>query len=179
MSLSHGGSQIARPVDEAEDAEEAAGVDTARLWLSDQQWLSILERVERGRDHGEPAPVDPSAAGGASEATGQREHARHAAAFRCVIRLAPPSRTDADHGTYLVHSRNISSGGLGFVHDHEMHSGTRCTVALQPAEGRGMILSGRVAWCRAVPRPAEDTTRFEVGLQFDHPIDLDPFFPAA
>lgn len=149
--------------------------DTARLWVSDQQWLSILERVKRGDDE----HLDDRYLGGESEATGEREHARHALAFRCVIRLAPPENRSADHGTYLVNTRNISSGGIGFVHTAELHSGTRCTVALQPPTGRGMILPGRVAWCRPIDRIAEDTDTFDVGVQFDMPIDISPFFSAA
>lgn len=151
--------------------------DTARLWVSDQQWLSILERVERGNEPEETDAFD--FAGGGSGATGDRDHARHALNFRCVIRLAPPEHRDADHGTYLVHSRNISSGGLGFVHDHELHAGTRCTVALQPPRGKGMILPARVAWCREITRDAEVSLSFDVGVQFDRPIDISPFFPAA
>ncbi|MEL7087792.1 MAG: PilZ domain-containing protein [Planctomycetota bacterium] len=149
--------------------------DTARLWVSDQQWLSILQRVENGESEAASADL----AGGASDATGHREHARHATHFRCVIRLAPPQQAGADHGTYLVHSRNISSGGLGFVHDHELHPGTRCTVALQPPTGRGLIISARVAWCREISRVAEETLRYDVGVQFDRPIDVGPFMSAA
>ena len=161
-----------RDLDEGLSAHEA---DTARLWLSDQQWLAVLQRVENGQ--AEPPAED--LAGGASGATGDREHARHALSFRCVIRLAPPEQEDADHGTYLVHTRNISSGGLGFVHDHELHTGTRCTVALQPPHGRGMVLAARVAWCRAISRVAEETLMYDVGVQFDRPIDISPFVPAA
>ncbi|MEM7624289.1 MAG: PilZ domain-containing protein [Planctomycetota bacterium] len=161
-----------RDVDEGLTHYEA---DTARLWVSDQQWLAILQRVEHGRPDGEADDL----AGGASDATGDREHARHALSFRCVIRLAPPEQADADHGTYLVHTRNISSGGLGFVHDHELHAGTRCTVALQPPRGRGMILSARVAWCREIGRVAEEALTYDVGVQFDRPIDISPFVPAA
>lgn len=149
--------------------------DTARLWVSDQQWMSILQQVEHG--DGDGASLD--FAGGASAATGDRAHARVAMSFRCVIRLAPPQCAGADHGTYLVHSRNISSGGLGFVHDQEMHAGTRCTVALQPPRGRGLIISARVAWCREISRIAEQTLRYDVGVQFDRPIDISPFAPAA
>lgn len=165
------------PVEDLDDGLPG-GSDTARLWVSDQQWLSILERVERGpvAHHGaDPADL----AGGESDATGNRRHARLAASFRCVIRLAPPENTDADHGTYLVHSRNISTGGLGFVHDHELHAGTRCTVALQPQQGKGLIVPARVAWCRDIPRLAEDVTTYDVGVQFDRPINIDGFVHAA
>lgn len=149
------------------------GTDTTRLWVSDNQWLSILERVERGEDQ------VPDTAGGAGKATGKRAHDRHAVAFRCVIRLAPPDQPDADHGTYLVNSRNISPGGIGFLHDAQLHAGTRCTVALQPPEGKGYIIPGKVAWSRPVTREAEDPISYEVGVQFDRPVDIDPFIPAA
>jgi len=153
--------------------------DTARLWVSDQQWLSILERVERGPTDDELAAQATDFAGGESAATGHREHARHAISFRCMIRLAPPKNAEADHGTYVVHSRNISSGGLGFVHGQELHAGTRCTVALQPSTGQGVITPARVAWCRAIQCVAEDVATYDVGVQFDRPIDVSPFVPAA
>lgn len=153
--------------------------DTARLWVSDQQWLSILERVERGPSEEELAQQAADFAGGESDATGHREHARHAISFRCMIRLAPPTNAGADHGTYVVHSRNISTGGLGFVHDRELHAGTRGTVALQSSQGKGMIVPARVAWCRAIQRIAEDVTTYDVGVQFDYSIDVSPFVPAA
>ncbi|MBB6429289.1 PilZ domain-containing protein [Algisphaera agarilytica] len=152
--------------------------DTARLWVSDQQWMTILERVERGTEEAD-GPYTPDYAGGESDASSHREHARHAVSFRCMIRLAPPDNPDADHGTYVVHSRNISTGGMGFVHDQELHTGTRCTVALQPMQGKGMIVPARVAWCRAIPRELEDLTTYDIGVQFDRPIDISPFVPAA
>ena len=153
--------------------------DTARLWVSDQQWMSILERVQRGPSDEELAAQAATFAGGESDATGHREHARHAVSFRCMIRLAPPENTDADHGTYVVHSRNISTGGLGFVHDQELHAGTRCTVAIQSSQSKGLIVPARVAWCRAIQRVAEDVTTYDVGVQFERPIDISPFIPAA
>ncbi|MEM9418226.1 MAG: PilZ domain-containing protein [Planctomycetota bacterium] len=153
--------------------------DTARLWVSDQQWMTILERVERGSDGEETENAIPDYAGGASDASGNREYARHAINFRCMIRLAPPDKPDADHGTYVVHSRNISTGGLGFVHDQELHTGTRCTVALQPMRGKGMIVPARVAWCRSIRRELEGITTYDIGVQFDRPIDISPFVPAA
>lgn len=170
------------PTEDFDDGLPGGDTDTARLWLSEQQWLSILERVERGPRNSPVAELadDPhQLAGGESDATGHREHPRLAASFRCVIRLAPPGNRESDHGTYLVHTRNISAGGLGFVHDHELHAGTRCTVALQPQQGKGLIVPARVAWCRDIQRLAEDVTTFDVGVQFDRPINIDGFVPAA
>ena len=152
---------------------EAPSIDTARLWLSEQQWLSLLSRVRRG-DH------DQANVGGLSDATGDRQHARHAPDFLCMIRLGPAGPDGTFLGTYQISTRNISAGGIGFVHDRALTRGTRATVALQPTQGPGLILSARVAWCREVPEVFEDCTPlFQVGVQFDQPIDIDPFIPAA
>ncbi len=175
--------------------------DTTRLWISDRQWMGILQTIELGSSDTNTntdtdtdtdttaskisAPTTPSDtftpdfAGGASPATGDRSHARHALSFRCVLRLAPADQPEADHGTYLVHSRNLSDGGLGFVHDAPLQPETRCTVALQPASGKGVILAARVAWCHAIDRLAEDALRYDIGVQFDRPLDTTPFTPAA
>ncbi|MEM9882346.1 MAG: PilZ domain-containing protein [Planctomycetota bacterium] len=163
--------------DDTHDDAIGQPAETARLWVSDRQWLAMLRAVKN--DAGPPAE---GLARGGSDATGNRARPRHAASFRGVIRLAPPERPGDDHGTYLVHSRNISAGGMGFVHDRPLRVGTRCTVALRPAEGRGLILAARVAWCRPVDEPAGDhhpEHAHDVGVQFDQPIDLNPFFPAA
>ncbi len=147
--------------------------DTLRLWVSDRQWLSMLKRIEQGESD------DDSSAGGASDATGERDHARVAGDFRCMIRLGSPNKPADDHGTYIVKTRNIGGGGIGFIHGNELHTGVRCTVALQPATGPGLVLAGRVAWCRPIERNGEDPVDFEVGVQFDQPVDLSPFVNAA
>jgi hypothetical protein len=141
--------------------------DSLRLWISDRQWLAMLRRIEQG-EHG-------GFAGGGSDATGERNHARVAADFRCMIRLGSPDRPNDDHGVYTVRTRNIGAGGLGFVHGRELHAGTRCTVALEPVEGPGVVIAGKVAWCRPVDIGPEDPHHYEVGVQFDRPIDMSGF----
>lgn len=160
-----------------EDAAPARPIsDTARLWLSEQQWMGLLTRVRTGT-----ARADRP--GGLSGATGDREHARHAPDFLCLVRLGAggsPSSSSGEWGTYQVSTRNISAGGIGFIHDRELKRGTRATVALQPREGPGLILSARVAWCRPLPEGAgDDGVLFQVGVQFDQPVDVDPFIYAA
>lgn len=148
--------------------------DTARLWVSEQQWMGLLTRVRTGR-----ARADQP--GGISGATGDREHARHAPDFLCLIRLgAGGSEASGERGTYQVSTRNISAGGIGFVHDRELNRGVRATIALQPREGPGLILSARVAWCRPLAEGiGDDGNLFQVGVEFDQPVDVDPFIYAA
>ena len=159
----------------AEATPDRPSSDTARLWLSEQQWMGLLTRVRTG-----VAREDWT--GGLSGATGDREHARHAPDFLCLIRLgrSGPESSTSERGTYQVSTRNISAGGIGFVHDRELKRGTRATVALQPKQGAGLILSARVAWCRPLPEGAADNRDlFQVGVQFDQPVDVDPFIYAA
>ena len=145
--------------------------ETARLWISEQQWLNLLTRVRQGVA---PAPR----VGGLSGATGDRRHARLAPDFMCLVRLGPAGPEGTFQGTYQVSTRNISAGGVGFVHDRPLTRGTRATVALQPPAGPGVVLSGRVAWCREI-HDFTDRALHQVGVQFDQPVDIDPFVHAA
>ena len=171
------------PAYDVDEGLERYDADTTRLWISDRQWMAILQDVEASSaadSDDDAGPHDPYRfVGGTGRATGDRSHARHAAPFRCLLRLAPADQPHADHGTYLVFCRNISAGGMGFVHTAPLHPGTRCTAALQPAQGHGSIIAARVAWSRAIDRDAEDTLRYDIGLEFDQPLDISPYTPAA
>lgn len=134
--------------------------DATRLWLSGQQWLALLARIER----------DAKDYQGPDRRSGRVRDERHAAQLRCVIRAQQP---DGRSGTYMVRSHNISAGGLGFLHGQPLPRGSRCTVALEKGCGAGLIASGRVAWARQVDDRSPCV--FEVGIQFDRPIDPTPF----
>lgn len=141
----------------------AAGnrVDSTRLYVSDQQWLAILERVERGQQ------LEPVAG-----ADCRRLHERHEYACRCLLRLSDAA------GTYVVRSRDISAGGIRFVHGHRLRPSTRSTIVLQPEAGLGKIISAVVAWCNPIEFYDEDIEAYEVGVKFDQPIDVRAFLPA-
>jgi len=110
------------------------GLDTTRLWVSDQQWLAILKHVQRGN------PVDFDE----TERECRRMHTRGTFECRCLLRLSGLA------GTYIVRSRDISAGGLRFVHGQPLNPSTRCTIALQSDAGPGRILSAVVAWCNEI-----------------------------
>lgn len=134
--------------------------DTTRLWVSDQQWLAILERVQRGR---------PAVKGDAKQSDCRRLHVRQTFECRCLLRL------NSTAGTYIVRSEDISSGGLRFVHGQPLRSSTRCTIALQSEFGPGRILSAVVAWCKAIEFYDPDVEAYEVGIKFDNPVDIRAF----
>ena len=139
------------------------GLDTTRLWVSDQQWLAILERVQRGQAIGEE--LDDSDC--------RRLYPREIFECRCMLRLSGMA------GTFLVRTRDISSGGLRFVHGNPLRPSTRCTIALQSDHGPGRILSALVAWSNEIEFFDPDLEAYEVGVKFDSPIDARAFIGTA
>lgn len=144
-------------------APPRSGYDTTRLWVSDQQWLAILERVQRG------SPIDP-----VHEAEDcRRLHRREAFECRCLLRLSGLA------GTFIVRTRDLSPGGLCFVHGQPLKPSTRCTIALQAEAGPGRILSAVVAWCKEIEFFDPDLEGYEVGVKFDAHIDTRAITGAA
>lgn len=135
-------------------------MDSTRLWVSDQQWLAILERVQRGQPAIEQEPTETDC---------RRLHTRETFESRCLLRLSSAA------GTYIVRSQDISSGGLRFVHAHRLRASTRCTIALQADHGPGRILSAVVAWCKEIEFYDPDVEAYEIGIKFDTPIDIRSF----
>ena len=157
--LAHADDELNLPPEPADGA--------TRVWLSDQQWMAILERIERQSRSGNAVRAilpheDPS------ERRGDGMD-RQPLSAKCMIRIGSPGH---EAGTYLVRTRNISSGGLGFVCQHAFDPGTRCTVALQLSDGMGRIIAGKIAWCREVMQLEVEQAMFEVGVTFDQLIPI-------
>ncbi|MEM6256859.1 MAG: PilZ domain-containing protein [Planctomycetota bacterium] len=140
-------------------AQPKQDTDTTRLWVSDQQWLAILERVQRGQP----------AINASTDSDCRRLHARETFECRCLLRL------NSAAGTFIVRSQDISSGGLRFVHGQPLRASTRCTIALQSDNGPGRILSAVVAWCKEIEFFDPEVEAWEVGIKFDDPIDIRGF----
>ena len=139
------------------DPADDYGGGSVRLWMSEQQWVSLLDRVSRGR--------------GAWRGPERREaRGRLSMQMRCMLRVGG----DGSGGIFNIHSRNVSSGGLGFLHGGFIDPGTRCTVAMVSPFDHGVIASGRIAWCRPIEMDV-----YDAGVEFDKPIDLEPFLPDA
>lgn len=159
--VSHADDDLSLPGGEGEG-------EALRVWLSEQQWMAILERIERQAraDDGQWINLDEG-----GDRRDPRDPRRPISA-RCIIRVGAGGH---EAGTYIVRTRNISTGGLGFIHHHDLRAGTRCTIALQIDTGQGMIVAGRIAWCREVMQLEVEEATYEIGVQFDRPIGLGAF----
>ena len=95
------------------------------------------------------------------------ERKRYTSIAKCILRL---QQDDSPPATYMVYTRNLSVGGAGFFFNTYLHPGTMCHLALLTRSKEGQIVGGTIRWCRHVAKNIH-----EVGMQFDHPIDLDRF----
>ncbi len=75
-----------------------------------------------------------------------------------------------------VACRNLSSGGIGLLHNAYMHTGTHCFVTLTRTDGHRVSVEGTIVRCIHVTGAIH-----EIGVKFLKPIDakqfidLDPF----
>ena len=69
-------------------------------------------------------------------------------------------------GRFLVCSRNLSAGGIGFIHGGFLHPGSECSLLLRHHDGSPMALAGQVAHCRHL-----SGRHHEIGIQFSEKID--------
>ncbi len=120
--------------------------------LSDHRLQQLLDSLDAG---GQAVPA---------EAARQRKHERVACRLHAVV-LRITHRDEAVN--FLVPTRNISRGGLGFLHGSMLHQGTPCKLMLVFKDGRKLKADGTVARCRHVSGMI-----YEVGVKFDREIDL-------
>ena len=58
-----------------------------------------------------------------------------------VLRLVEPGGNDS---TYVVHPRNLSGNGIGFLHDNFMYPGTTCRILLKTLNLACVEIQGKV-----------------------------------
>lgn len=68
---------------------------------------------------------------------------------------------------YVVRTRNISSSGLGFIHDSEVVTGTRVQFTVFDNDGHVCSLKGVSARADLI-----EANVWDIGIRFDHLIDL-------
>jgi hypothetical protein len=72
--------------------------------------------------------------------------------------------------TLIASTRNLSAGGLAFLHSSALPPDTLCRVRLLDRQGKAHMLPARVVHCRPV-----QCRLFEVGLKFDSLIEPEAF----
>jgi hypothetical protein len=72
--------------------------------------------------------------------------------------------------TFVVIGRNLSSGGLAFLHGAPLPIGTPCSVTLFDKEGAPSISPGNIVRCRKVAGRIH-----ELGISFSSKIDVSRF----
>ncbi len=140
------------------DQDPVRNDDAAHVWLSEQQWQSILEQVER--------QCQDVKLKGENQRCSPRLPAPDEA--HCLVSMNDPG---LNNRTYLVKLRNISATGVGFLTTEIFESGARCTVAIKNGEGSGLMSAAQVVWHQPVGEEL-----YEVGVRFDKPTDNDHFF---
>lgn len=71
---------------------------------------------------------------------------------------------------FVVRPRDISGGGVSFLHGSFLHPGRACVMALKTIDGEHVLVTGRTVRCRCVRGRIHD-----VGMQFDKPVDVNNF----
>jgi len=126
-------------------------IDTLRL--NDEQWRALSEKLER---------EDPNV-------SGQRKHRRVAHGKLSQIAVAV-RQVGGDWAKYIVRSRDLSPGGIGFIHGSFVHLGSECRVILKDCHGQVVRLDGIIKRCELVEGTAHD-----VGVQFNEEINVAGF----
>ena len=93
----------------------------------------------------------------------RRRHER----YRYRVRGICVTLLDGDEeATLFVSARNLSAGGVAFLHTHSLDTGTRCQVRLVDRHAQDQHVTGVISRCRYVKADIH-----EVGVQFDETID--------
>lgn len=108
------------------------------------------------------AEAEPATASKTRRLHLRRREPRHAYRVSCLVRIGE----DGDLGVYSVDTRNLSRNGLGFRHDRLLDPETQCLIALRDAGANVTLHAARVRWCAPI-----DPVGFDIGLEFDEPID--------
>ena len=99
----------------------------------------------------------------------KREHARWP--FRKISIELEVQHPGGSATRLKVATRNLSRGGMSLLHSMYLHAKSRCTVHLPVNGGEPRPVAASIARCTH-----RGGRVHEVGLRFDHPIDLRDFY---
>lgn len=90
----------------------------------------------------------------------------------CIVAIQQPGATSASR--HRVRTRNLSEGGISFLHSAFVHQGSLCVVQLEGHTAGRTNQLGRVVNCRYIEQGLH-----EVAVAFEKPIDLADYCEAA
>ncbi|HUJ76687.1 MAG TPA: PilZ domain-containing protein, partial [bacterium] len=132
-------------------------IDNLRLSLREQEQL-LAELDQQGQRYH-----------GSNRRTEDRTTYRPAQGV--IIQMRHPGGSSAN---YVVAPRNLSRGGLGFLHGSFVYTGTPCIVILKTRGGKAVRVEGKIVNCRYVRGHVH-----EVGIRFHEPLRLVDFLPPS
>jgi CheY-like chemotaxis protein/HPt (histidine-containing phosphotransfer) domain-containing protein len=136
---------------------------TSRLKLTDSERENLLNRMDQAA-RTDPGQVTPGKAN-------RRRHKRWE--FRMPNTGLTVEHPAGGTSRLMVCARNLSAGGLGFLHGGYLHKGSRCKVLLRALDGQVHPVNGQIVSCRHV-----EGVLHEIGLQFERRIDPTKFVSA-
>lgn len=134
-------------------------VETLRL--SRNEYMAVLSRLNEAS--GPPFESRSSR----NRRQQQRVPFHRSVRLLCEIHAASHVPGDAEPAAFIVRCRNISAGGVGFLHGAHVAPDTRCSIIIMDRAASGQCANGRVVHCREVGGGVH-----EVGVRFDRQIDL-------
>ena len=106
---------------------------------------------------------------GSSQAAERRRHERHTHRVNEGLEVIFDA-FDGQPVTCRVRPRNLSQGGIAFLHEAYVYPETRCTVVLVSVTDQPIEVSGKVVGCRHIAGKLH-----EVAMSFDRTIEPDDF----
>jgi len=138
-------------------SKQSKDIIRCSLRLSEKQWGVLIKTLEAGKG--------PTMA--ATRCRRDADLVRYLHVKRAGLRVVHPGGRATSH---LVRVRNLSSGGVGFIHGSFLYPDTACHVAIQTRHGDSVALAGAVTWCRHIGGKSH-----EIGLRFAQLIRIDEF----
>ncbi len=127
------------------------------LRLNDGQRKNLLDHMDRGSKNVEGGQDD-------------NKRSERRVEFRDAQMLISIEHPAGGISNLQVITRNISSGGMSFLHGGYIHTRSRCKIRLARRQGSELTIQGTVRSCRHVRDHIH-----EIGVQFDRKLDVQEF----
>ncbi len=123
-----------------------------RLSISDQECEKLISTLDLSS--------------GVSTVSPARSHVRHP--YRMADIPMCIEHPEGGKSLFLVHGRNLSRGGISFLHGGYVHTDSDCRIILRDLTMKPIALPGVVRHCRLISGSCH-----EIGVEFNEQIDTD------